>query len=318
MTALDVQGSTRRGRAPFRPRSGGPGAPSQGPARTALRLLPLTPAIALMAIFLVGPIGYALYGSLTNAALSGYRAANPEFIGLDNYTRLLSSAQFWQAAWLTLLFVVASAVIGQNVLGMALALLLRSGPKRLGSVVSALVVMAWVLPEIVAAFTLYAFFSSEGTLNTALGWLGIDGPSWLILFPMLSVILANVWRGTAFSMMVYNAALAEVPPEITESAQIDGANTLQRFFRITLPMIRRAIATNMMLTTLQTLGVFTLIWVMTGGGPGTQSTTLPVLAFQQAFKFAQVGYGTAIATVTLVIGAVFALVYVRALTPEVD
>ena len=112
---------------------------------------------------------------------------------------------------------------------MALALLLRNGPKRTGSVVSALVVIAWVLPEIVAAFTLYAFFSSEGTLNTALGWLGLDGPSWLIRFPMFSVILANVWRGTAFSMMVYNAALNEVPPEITESAQIDGANALQRF-----------------------------------------------------------------------------------------
>jgi multiple sugar transport system permease protein len=119
-------------------------------------------------------------------------------------------------------------------------------------------------------------------------------------------------------MMVYGAALSEVPPDVTEAAAIDGATGPQRFFRITLPMIRRSISTNLMLTTLQTLAVFTLIWVMTGGGPGTDSSTLPVLAYQEAFKFAQVGYGTAIATVTLLVGAVFSIVYIRVLKPEVD
>ncbi|MFB9375609.1 carbohydrate ABC transporter permease [Kineococcus gynurae] len=286
--------------------------------RTVGRLLPIGPAVVLMAVFLAGPIGYALYGSLTNAALTGYRAVNPDFVGLDNYTELLGSGDFWKSAWLTLLFVIASAVVGQNVLGMVMALLLRTGPKVVGSVVSALVVAAWVLPEIVAAFALYAFFSTDGTLNEILGRVGLGSTTWLLTFPMMAVILANVWRGTAFSMMVYNAALSEVPPEVQEAAQIDGAGGLKRFFFITLPMVRRSISTNMMLTTLQTLGVFTLIWVMTGGGPGTDSSTLPVLAFQQAFKFAQIGYGTAIATVTLLIGAIFAVVYIRVLKPEVD
>jgi multiple sugar transport system permease protein len=73
-----------------------------------------------------------------------------------------------------------------------------------------------------------------------------------------------------------------------------------------------------MLTTLQTLSVFTLIYVMTGGGPGTDSSTLPILAYQEAFKFAQVGYGTAIATVMIIVGAVFSVIYIRALRPEVD
>jgi multiple sugar transport system permease protein len=132
------------------------------------------------------------------------------------------------------------------------------------------------------------------------------------------VILANIWRGTAFSMMVYRAALSEVPAEVDEAAQIDGAAGWQRFSRITLPMIRRSISTNLMLTTLQTLAVFTLIWVMTGGGPGTQSSTLPVLAYQEAFKFSQVGYGTAIATVTILVGAVFSVIYIKVLKPEVD
>ena len=174
------------------------------------------------------------------------------------------------------------------------------------------------MPEIVAAFACYAFFHTEGTLNRLLEVVGLEGPAWLVAFPMLSVILANIWRGTAFSMMNYNAALAQIPPEIKESAQIDGAGALQSFFRISLPIIRRTIATNLMLTTLQTLGVFTLIFVMTGGGPGTRSSILPVLAYQEAFKFSQIGYGSAIATVTLVIGALFSIVYARVLRPEVE
>jgi multiple sugar transport system permease protein len=292
--------------------------PRRRPGRTALRLLPLLPAVVLMLVFLAGPVLWSFYGSLTNQALTGYKAANPEFVGLDNYAELLTDDGFWKAVVLTVVFVGASAVIGQNVLGMALALLLRAAAKPVRAVVSALVVVAWVLPEIVAAFALYAFFSTDGTLNQVLGWFGLEGPTWLISVPMLAVILANIWRGTAFSMMVYGAALSEVPPDVTEAAAIDGATGPQRFFRITLPMIRRSISTNLMLTTLQTLAVFTLIWVMTGGGPGTDSSTLPVLAYQEAFKFAQVGYGTAIATVTLLVGAVFSIVYIRVLKPEVD
>lgn len=291
---------------------------SARPGRAVVRMLPLLPAVALLAAFLAGPIIYSLYGSLTNSALTGYRAANPEFVGLDNYAALISDMSFLSSVLLTVVFVGASAVVGQNALGMALALLMRHAARPWPSIVGGIVVTAWVLPEIVAAFACYAFFSSSGTLNSLLAVIGLEGPSWLLTMPMTAVILANVWRGTAFSMMVYHAALAEVPPEVIESAQIDGASPLQSFTRITLPMIRRSIATNLMLITLQTLGVFTLIWVMTGGGPGTSSSTLPVLAYQEAFKFSQVGYGTAIATVTLVVGAIFSIVYIRVLKPEVD
>ncbi len=310
MTTLALGGRTRRGPdAPSGPRRAG---------RSLLRVLPLLPAVSLLLVFLAGPIVYSLYGSLTNTALTGPRAADPQFVGLENYTRLFESPTFWQSLWLTLVFVVGSAVVGQNVLGMALAVLLRVAVGPVRAVVSALVVVAWILPEIVAAFALYAFFSSSGTLNIALAKVGLEGPAWLVVVPLLSVTLANVWRGTAFSMMVYSAALSDVPTEIVEAAEIDGANAWQRFTRITVPMIRRSVAVNLMLTTLQTLGVFTLIWVMTGGGPGTSSSTLPVLAYQQAFKFAQVGYGTAIATVALVIGGLFAVVYIKVLKPEVD
>ncbi|WP_103063005.1 carbohydrate ABC transporter permease [Actinomyces qiguomingii] len=288
------------------------------PGRVLQRTAPLIPAVVLLGMFLLGPILYSLYGSLTDRAMSGYKAAAPQFVGLDNYVALLSDPAFLKSILLTAVFVFASAIVGQNVLGMALAVLMRHCARPLASLVGGIVVVAWALPEIVAAFACYAFFASEGTLNSMLAFIGLTGPKWLLTFPMLSVILANVWRGTAFSMMQYNAALAQVPPEVKESAAIDGASAAQSFFRITLPIIRRSIATNLMLTTLQTLGVFTLIWVMTGGGPGTSSSTLPVLAYQEAFKFSQVGYGTAIATVTLLVGAVFSVVYMKLLKPEVD
>ncbi|GAA1731906.1 sugar ABC transporter permease [Isoptericola hypogeus] len=299
----------------------GPGAPAPRRShvrRDARRLVPLAPAVVLLALFMLGPVIWSFYGSFTNAALTGPAAANPEFVGLENYANLLSDPDFPKSLWLTVVFVIASAVVGQNLVGLALAMLMRSAVKPVRAVVSTLVVAAWVLPEIVAAFAAYAFFHADGTLNSLLAGVGVTGPDWLFEYPMLAVILANVWRGTAFSMMVYAAAIAEVPPEITEAATVDGANGVQRLVWVTLPTIRRSISTNLMLTTLQTLSVFTLIYVMTGGGPGTDSSTLPILAYQEAFKFAQVGYGTAIATVMLVIGAIFSVVYIRSLKPEVD
>lgn len=311
MAVVTTTGGRRRdGSAPHRPR--------RSPGQAFARLTPLLPAVLLLAAFMLGPIVYSLYGSLTNRSMTGPRAANPEFTGLANYAELFGSAQFWASLLLTVVFVLASAVIGQNVLGMLLAVLIRSAVRPLRSIVGGLVILAWVLPEIVAAFAMYAFFSKDGTLNAVLSFFGAEQTAWLYSFPMLAVILANIWRGTAFSMMVYNAALAEVPPDLIEAATIDGANAWQRFTRVTLPVIRRSISTNLLLTTLQTLGVFTLIWVMTGGGPGSASATLPVLAYQEAFKFSQVAYGTAIATVTLFIGALFSIVYIRALKPEVD
>ncbi|MBO3662542.1 carbohydrate ABC transporter permease [Microbacterium stercoris] len=310
-TALIVGVAARR-------RRGGPGGPSGRLARDAVRALPLLPAVVLLAIFLIGPVISAFFGAFTNASLRGAAARGAEFVGFRNFTDLFADPDFPKSVVITLVFLIGSAIIGQNVLGMVLALAMRSAHGITGSVVSTIVVAAWVLPEIVASFACYAFFAPEGTLNTLLSLVGITGPSWLYDWPLFSVILANTWRGTAFSMLVYSAALYEVPPEINESAEMDGARGWQRFAFITIPMIRRSISTNLMLTTLQTLSVFTLIYVMTGGGPGTDSATLPIFAYQQAFQFSELGFGTAIAVILLVVGGVFSLIYIRALRPEVD
>jgi multiple sugar transport system permease protein len=295
-----------------------PGRARASARRSAVRSIPLLPAIVLLVIFLLGPVISSFYGSLTDASLSGATAQTSSFVGLDNYRELFADPDFPKSVVLTLVFLVASAIVGQNVLGLGLAILMRSSHRAVRGLVGTFVVTAWVLPEIVASFAAYAFFNDTGTLNSMLLAVGIDGPNWLYALPMVSVILANIWRGTAFSMLVYSAALQDVPSEITESAEVDGARGWQRLLFITLPMIRRSISTNLMLTTLQTLSVFTLIFVMTGGGPGTDSSTLPILAYQEAFKFGELGFGTAIATILLLVGAAFSLAYIRALKPEVD
>ena len=290
--------------------------PARTGGRRLLRYLPVLPALLLLLVFLAGPVFWAFQASFTNIGLTGRNARNPEWVGLENYQRLLLDPVFPLSLGLTVLFVAGSAVLGQNLLGLALAVLMRRARPAVSSLVGMAVVAAWVLPEIVAAFAAYAYFSRDGTLNQLLGGLGMAQPDWLYSWPMAAVVLANVWRGTAFSMLVYRAALNDVPTEVAEAAQMDGAGGWQRLAFITLPMIRGSIATNLMLITLQTLAVFTLIWVMTAGGPANASTTLPVLAYQEAFKFGDIGYGTAVASVLLLIGTVFGVGYIRLLREE--
>lgn len=281
--------------------------------RRQARLLPVLPAVVLLLVFLAGPVLWAFHASFTNAALTGRNARSPGWIGLDNYARLLFDPMLPLSLGLTVLFVGGSAILGQNLLGLTLAVLMRRARRPVAAVVGTAVVAAWVLPEIVAAFAAYAYFSRDGTLNQLLGGLGFGQTDWLYSFPMVAILLANIWRGTAFSMLVYRAALNDIPGEVTEAALMDGAGGWQRLAFITIPMIRGSIATNLMLITLQTLAVFTLIWVMTAGGPANASTTLPVLAYLEAFKFGDIGYGTAVASVLILIGVVFGAAYVRLL-----
>lgn len=281
---------------------------------TLLRGLPLTPSVVLLTVFLGGPILYCIWWAFTDVALTG--SSSTEFVGFANFTKLFSSSEFGGSVFYTLFFTVVSAIIGQNVLGMILALLMRSGNSIVRAIVSAIVIGAWVLPEVVAGYLWTAFFRTDGSLNHVLAWLGIGPQNILYTTPILAVSIANIWRGTAFSMLVYSAALSEVPKEIEEAAIVDGAGTWRKLISVTLPMVRRTIATNLMLITLQTLSVFGLIWTMTKGGPSNKSTTLPLYAYQQAFQFSQLGYGTAIALVLLLIGGIFSLIYLRALRME--
>ncbi|MFF5128095.1 carbohydrate ABC transporter permease [Streptomyces syringium] len=295
-----------------------PGATSAslpGGPRRAVRWLPLAPATVLLLLFLAGPIAYCVYLAFTDTQLTGQASAS--FVGLANFRRAFADDGFRNAVVLTLLFTVLSSIVGQNSLGFALAALMRRASKPVRSLTGSIVIAAWVLPEIVAGFLLYTFFNRRGTLNAVLEWLHLPAQNWLFTLPILAVSFANVWRGTAFSMLVYSAALAEIPRDVTEAAEVDGASGLRRFWHITLPMIRRSIGTNLMLNTLQTLSVFGLIWAMTRGGPGNRSQTLPVFMYDQAFLKSLIGYGTAVALLLLLVGAVFSVVYLRMMREEV-
>jgi len=312
-TAVSRGGAGRRGTRP--PRPSGPPSPTARARRSLLRGLPVLPAVVLLLLFLAGPIAYCVYYAFTDMRLTG--ASGARFVGFDNFTKAFGDPDFFNAVWLTLVFTVVSSIIGQNTLGLALAALLQKASGAVRSAAATVVLAAWVIPEVVAAYLLYVFFRREGELNAILSFLHLPQQNWLYTLPILAVSLANVWRGTAFSMLVYSAALREIPQEITEAAEVDGTGRWQRLWHITLPMIRRSIGTNLMLNTLQTLSVFGLIFVMTRGGPGDKSQTLPLYMYEQAFQNSLIGYGTAVALMLLVVGALFSVLYLRLLRTEV-
>jgi len=312
-TAVSRGGAGRRGTRP--PRPSRPPSPTARARRSLLRGLPVLPAVVLLLLFLAGPIAYCVYYAFTDMRLTG--ASGARFVGFDNFTKAFGDPDFFNAVWLTLVFTVVSSIIGQNTLGLALAALLQKASGAVRSAAATVVLAAWVIPEVVAAYLLYVFFRREGELNAILSFLHLPQQNWLYTLPILAVSLANVWRGTAFSMLVYSAALREIPQEITEAAEVDGTGRWQRLWHITLPMIRRSIGTNLMLNTLQTLSVFGLIFVMTRGGPGDKSQTLPLYMYEQAFQNSLIGYGTAVALMLLVVGALFSVLYLRLLRTEV-
>ncbi len=270
----------------------------------------ILPSALMLLAFFVGPIILTLYYSFTNLTLSGSTAVNPEFVGLANYMNMFRDRYVLTSIRNTLIFLVGS-LVGQQVLGFLIAMMMRSCGKTFRRVVGPIVLAGWVTPEIVVALCCSTFFGDFGTLNGILGLAGIDPVPWLYQYAMLSVVIANIWHGTAFSMMNFQSALDSIPSDIEEAAKVDGASRTQTLFRITIPCIRGTIATNTLLNTLSTLGVFGLIYAMTGGGPGTQTLTLPVQMYRQAFVSQQLGYGTAISMLLLVIGIVCSVFYAR-------
>ena len=283
----------------------------------------MLPAGLVIAIFLLGPVLYALYVSNTNMSLTGTGAATPQWIGLDNFSHILRDPAFFNALRISLAYLIGSALIGQAVLGLLLALLMRNRSRIFKSALGSIVIAAWIIPDVVAGFLWAAFLaggphsvSASGLFNTILATFGLPQQAWLQDYPMASVIVANAWRGTAFSMLLYASALEGIPPELYEAASIDGAGLWARVRRITLPLLKGTIATDLVLITLATLSDFTLVWVLTAGGPGFKTQLLTIYTYQQAFKFYELGYGTAISLLILAVGAIFSLIYIRVLRVE--
>jgi multiple sugar transport system permease protein len=276
----------------------------------AKRSVLLTPSIIMMALFFVVPIILTVYYSFTNLALTGENVQNLHYVGMDNYRTMLEDPSLKISIINTLIFLLGS-LIGQQVLGFTIAILMKNKNKIFRSIIGPCILVGWVMPEIVVALCSSTFFGDSGTLNAILRFIKLPAVEWLYRYPMLSIVLANIWHGTAFSMMNFQSALDGVPTDIEDAARVDGASRFQKMLRIILPNIKNTIATNTMLNTLSTLGVFGLIYTMTGGGPGSKTLTLPIFMYKQAFVSYQLGYGTAISMILLVIGIILSVIYTR-------
>ncbi|MDA3958725.1 carbohydrate ABC transporter permease [Oceanispirochaeta sp.] len=276
----------------------------------------LSPALILIVLFYFAPSIMALVYSFTDKTLIGVKSQNFGFVGLSNYTKMFSDPRYIKSLINTAVFLLFSAVLGQQILGFTIARFMEKQGKTLQRLVGTSVLLGWVTPEVVVAFVFFAFFNTTGSLNNLLGVFGIKPIAWLFDYGMLAVILANIWRGTAFSMLMYQSALANVPDDSIEAAWLDGANSWQLLFKIILPIIKGTIVTNTILVTLQTIGLFGLIFALTGGGPGYDTTTVPIYMYQKSFISYQLGYGTAMAIVLLIFGILLSALYMKSFKHE--
>jgi multiple sugar transport system permease protein len=289
--------------------------PGNGP----LIALLLGPAALLIALFIVLPAAYSIYLSFTNTQLTGFAARDPQFVGVDNFVYLLTNSDFLASLGQTGLFVLYSAIIGQTVLGMIAAILLSRPWLRGKGLFGAAVLMPMVVPEVVASLTWASVLSnnSSGTLNQLTGLFGAAPEDWLQVVPLASIIIINIWRGVAFAMIMFQAALEDVPAELIEAARMDGARALQVFRHVTLPLIRGPVFLYLLLTTISTVGVFGLVYFLTQGGPGGQTRLAAIYIYERALQFSQIGIGSAASIILLVIVLVLGVVYVRLAKVEV-
>lgn len=277
----------------------------------------LVPALLLMLLFYIWPLVLCVYYSFTNLALTGSAAANFQFIGLKNFRTMLSDRGFFTSVTNTLMF-LAGSLVGQQFLGFLLAYFMRDSSIRIRRGVGIIILAAWIMPELVASLCAYNLFTVGGTLNTILNFFGIESVAWLFDHPMLSIILSNVWRGTAFSMMVYQAAMDSISRDVEESAMLDGVSKLQNVLYIIIPQLKQTIWTNTLMNTLKTLGCFSMIYAMTGGGPGSSTQTLAIFTYLRAFKNNKLGYACACSLVLMLLGAIISIFYVRSTRKDED
>ncbi|SED67448.1 carbohydrate ABC transporter permease [Jiangella alba] len=302
-----------------------PSRPAPGrPGRRALHgrgLIPLLlgPSVLLILVFVVAPAVYGLYLSLTNTQLTGFAARDPQFVGLDNFRSLLGSDDFLTSLGRTGQFVLFSAIIGQTVLGMLAALLLRRTWLRGKGLFGAAILLPMVVPEVVAALTWASVLSSseDGTFNRMIGLFGGSAAAPLQEWPMLSIVIVNIWRGIAFAMIMFQAALEDVPDELIEASRVDGASAAQVFRYVTLPLIRGPVFLYLLLTTITTVGVFGLVYFLTQGGPGSATELTSIFIFERAFQYSQIGLGSAASVILLALLMVLGLTYVRLTKVEV-
>ena len=275
--------------------------------------------LAPVAVYLLVFYAYPLYKNLDLSfrdytVLSFVRGGAP-FAGFGNYAAVIHDPTFVPALVHTVLFTGASLLF-QFALGLALAVFFQQH-FRLSATLRALFLVPWLLPLIVSASTwAWMLNSDSGVLNYALHLVGIAPVDWLTSprWSLISVIIANVWIGIPFNLVLLYSGLESIPAALYEAAALDGAGSWQRFRRITFPLLRPVCAITLLLGLIYTLKVFDIIWIMTKGGPVDSSTTFATWSYRLGFGnlLPSFGPGAAVGNLLVVVALAFGLIYIRA------
>lgn len=285
------------------------------------RFLPIVfvaPALLFLAAILGWPLVSAVLLSLQDVSIVGSRG---NWRGLDNYATVLSGDRFWSAAGLSLVWVLANAVL-QTVLALAAALALNQAFPGV-RIARTWIILTWIVPTVVVVIIWrWLFSTSGGMVNPLLVQAGvIERPIGFFGRPwtaMATLVFINSWRWFPFIALMMLAGLMRVPADLYEAARIDGANALQRFRRITWPLLAPTLAVLAIIGTLLSFNVFDIIWLLTNGGPSGGTTTLPVLIYETAFKGYKFSEAAAISVLATLFLMSFAVLATRALAGRDD
>lgn len=280
----------------------------------------LTPVMLVMGLFYLYPVFDVFRFAFTDLTLLGN--ADEAHYTLATIRDVLTRPELPQILWVTFVF-TAGSVLGQQALGLAIALVVVRSEKRrlLGTtLLRTTALVAWVVPGIAGGIIWKMLFNEApfGGLNSLLRLMGGHPVQWLSDpgIAMWSAVISNIWRGTAFSMVVMYAALKAIDPTLYEAAEMDGAGAGQRLRFVTLPQLRPAILVNMILITIQTLNTFDAIISLTGGGPGRATEVLSLYTFNVVFRNYDLAAGSVLSILMLVISLGLALGYAMFLPRE--
>jgi multiple sugar transport system permease protein len=279
----------------------------------------LVPAVLFVGVTVVYPLIYNVVQSFQDVGLKEVINGGAEWVGFANFADQFGRAEFWQALLLSLAYTVGTVALSYaGGLGLALLFLHRFAGRN---VMRALLMLAWILPTVVGANVWrWLLDGSYGLLNAVLRGLGlIDGDVFWLGQPgpaLVSVVVATAWSFAPFAMILLVAGLQSVPGMLYEAARIDGASAWQQFRHVTLPVLRPVSVTVMLLIFIFAFKTFDTIYLMTGGGPGGATLTLPLYAFQEAFEFRRYDTAAVATTVMLLVPLVLSVFYFRSLRRE--
>ena len=277
-----------------------------------LAYLLILPSIILISLIYFYPVASGLWQSLHN--FNRVRPWAYKFVGFDNYVTALRTHQVLIALRTSAIWTIGGVGFSY-LLGLICALLLNS-KFRLQGVYRAILLLPWIVPPVVSGTSMLWMFNDQtGLVNRLLRNLHlIDQPIYWLSKPnlaMIAVITVHVWRSFPFMMITVLSALSSIPDDIYEAGRIDGASTWQLFRYITFPLLVPVSVIAMVLSSIWTFNDFGTIFVMTGGGPANATTTLIILSFKEAFQRFNVGYGTSLAVIAMIIMLAVGSVYLR-------